>query len=1115
MAHDDARALSEIAHVLKRPANYVGGVTTEEREDWVWDESEKAMKFKKTLYNQGLIKTIFEVIDNAVDQCSIAVNPTTTIAINMDDTTVTVKNNGAGIPIVKKDIGNGVVAYTPTTLFGTFRAGTKFHEEREGTIGMNGLGVKLTNVLSNKFSITCHDSDKNKLTQTWTDHMRKVGNPKVIKVANEPKYTTMVTFEPDLSYYTDGVDGVAIKTLKDIEDAVCTKLVHVSVSHPKPIKIYFNGRAIKCHDLKAYMKLFTTDRTFHDKVNDRFEYGVSLSTTGSFEHESFVNCQRMTSAKSNETKYVTSKIVAAISDYLKKQKNAVRLTGSQISNYLFVFVNIRVKNPDFRGQVKEELSNTICAKEYPIDIAKVMGLVKKSGLLKKLEDELSQKALSSMNDKLAGTKSNNVRVDKLDDAIDAGTARSGDTTLFLVEGDSAKTMVTTGMSVIGTKKYGVFPLKGKLLNVIGAGKGKIEKNAEIVNICKIVGLDPKKSYETPAERKTLRYGNVCTLTDADVDGNHITGLLLTFFNQFWPALVRAGFLTRFVTPIIKITKGTSVHRFFTEVDYKKFAAENNMSGWTVKHLKGLGTSAKPDTMSYFKAMDQFHVKKLVANEETSDMIKHVFDPKESNWRKDWLIAPMETELLDYNAGVVDINQFLNTEMHAYSMYNIKRAIPSAIDGLKVSQRKVMCLALERFNNPGVADTKVEQLASMVAIRTNYAHGGTSLENTITGMAQSFAGANNVPLLTEDGGFGSRRQNGADAASARYTFTKLTPHARDLFKNRSDNVLSYLTEENVVVEPCYYVPTMPLALINGTNGIATGFRTLTPSFNPSDIAHNTLQKLHKTTNFKKLVPWYGPEYKTNDRTSEDDKSWVFEGQIRYDENTRKIHITEIPIGISIDAYNTKVLQPMIDKGVIRKVDVMHKDNDPHFVIHGYVGPVDNLLTTFNLYNTMTKSCMNLLDDNGVIRNFKTPEDIFEFWYEHRRLCVDAHHKEGIRIYKYQIDELLTKYNFVKAIVDGTVSVNKRKTIEVVDDMVSARVSTNKEHIKKLLHTMSLSSLTVERYEELKSQYEKKKQELVSYEKLTVDDFIRDDVSSFLSKKRTTSDENGPPTKKRSL
>ena len=346
---DDNKALTEIDHVLQRPAIYIGGVTTEKKHDWVWDESTNKMVHKEIITNSGLVKAIFEVIDNAVDNCSVATNPTTTIAVNMDGTTVTVKNNGDSVKIEKRDIGNGVVDWIPSTVFGVFRTGRNFNGNRKGVIGMNGLGVKLTNVVSNKFSVTCHREGQ-KFTQMWTDHMKNKGKAKVTKISKLPSFTTLVSFTPDLSYFKTGVGGIRIESLDAIKEVIHTKLLHASVTNPKPIKLYFNGKAIKCRDMKAYMKLFTSERTFYEKVSPDFEYGVTLSPTGEFEQQSFVNCHQTSNPTSKEVKHVTTKVVAAITTALKKKGVTTKLSTSQISRHLFIFINTRMADPQFDAQ---------------------------------------------------------------------------------------------------------------------------------------------------------------------------------------------------------------------------------------------------------------------------------------------------------------------------------------------------------------------------------------------------------------------------------------------------------------------------------------------------------------------------------------------------------------------------------------------------------------------------------------------------------------------------------------------------------------------------------------------------------------------------------------------
>lgn len=1087
------RVLSHVDHVLERPSQYVGSVVTRKITDWIFDQPTQKMKYKEVIYNEGLVKTIFEVIDNAVDNSKKKVNPTTVIKVSMDDTIFSVSNDGVGIPVKEADLGNNKKMYIPTTIFGVPMSGSNFNENRDGTIGMNGLGVKLTNILSKEFKVICIDGDK-KFRQVWSNNMKVCGKESITKASSKPSFTTSVTFTPDLSYFHNDDNECNIKSLLDIENIIYTRLLTISVSHPNPIKIYFNGKQIKCKGIKAYMKLFTDDRTFYETIpNENFEYGVTLSTTGSFEHQSFVNCQRTTSDKSSHTRYVTNQIVSAITSYFKKKSHNVKLTNNYIANYLHVFVNIQLMNPKFTSQTKVELASNIPVKQYPIDSAKVLGLIKKSGLLARLEVALENKALDTVQNSLNSTKkSSTINIPKLDDAHDAGTGKSSDTMLFLVEGDSAKTMVSTGMSIIGRKKYGVFPLKGKVLNVIGAAPKKLAGNKEIVNIMKIVGLNFNKKYDTEAERATLRYGNICTLCDADVDGMHITGLLITFINHFWPSLLKVGFMKRFVTPIITITKGKQSHSFFTLSDYLAFEESNNMGGWHVKHLKGLGTSKKQDTLGYFRNMKELHLKDFNVDEQSNQLIKNIFDPSESNWRKDWLNQPLSMPRLDYNDNVMSISKFLMTEMHDYSSYNIKRAVPSAIDGFKVSQRKVMCACLEKFKNTTLPSFKVAQLASYVASQTNYAHGEVSLQNTIVNMAQSFSGSNNIPYLFEDGSFGSRIENGGDAASPRYIFTKLMDIVRCIIKETSPDVLTYITEENTTVEPEFYVPTLPMVLINGANGIATGFRSLVPLFNPDDIIHNIKSKF-EGTNGRPLIPWYGGSYKTNHKTHEANNQWIFEGQIDEGPVANTLVISELPIGTAIDDYKDNVLTKMVEAGTISRFIVDHvTTNEPKFVIYGYKGNQDtDLYERFKLRNTMTQKCMNLLDRNGRVLNFDRAEDIFEYWFNIRTEYVKKTHENNCKVMKQQMDEIGFKLRFIKAVVESKLELRNVTRDQVVGEMKSMGIP---ETLFQKFLQIPIVSITKERYDALTSELCNTTAAYNDYKNKTMSDIVLEDINT---------------------
>ena len=150
-------------------------------------------------------------------------------------------------------------------------------------------------------------------------------------------------------------------------------------------------------------------------------------------------------------------------------------------------------------------------------------------------------------------KNSNLKgIPKLEDANWAGTKRSLECFLILTEGDSAKTLAMSGRSVVGNDRYGVFPLKGKLLNVRDATPNKLMQNEEIKHIKQIMGLQQGKQYK---DLSKLRYGGIIILTDQDVDGFHIKGLLINFIHYFWPSIVKMNnFIYSLATPIVRVSK---------------------------------------------------------------------------------------------------------------------------------------------------------------------------------------------------------------------------------------------------------------------------------------------------------------------------------------------------------------------------------------------------------------------------------------------------------------------------------------------------------------------------------------------------------------------------------
>ena len=320
---------------------------------------------------------------------------------------------------------------------------------------------------------------------------------------------------------------------------------------------------------------------------------------------------------------------------------------------------------------------------------------------------------------------------------------------------------------------------------------QIMKNAEIQNIKKFLGLQHKKEY-TMADMKSLRYGHLMIMTDQDHDGSHIKGLLINFLQCQFPSLLKLpGFLLEFITPIVKVWKGDpknpkNLKSFFSMPEYEEWKEQHkNEKGWDHKYYKGLGTSDIKDAQVYFKDLDT-HMKRFhTMRAEEEKLIELAFSKKKADARKEWLREFVPGNHLDLTTNEITYDDFVNKELILFSMADNLRSIPSVIDGFKPGQRKVLYTCLRRNIRK---DVKVVELAGSVSGSTDYAHGEASMQGTIIGMAQNFVGSNNINVLEPSGNFGSRLQGGGDAASARYTYTRLSPFARRIFHAQDDALL---------------------------------------------------------------------------------------------------------------------------------------------------------------------------------------------------------------------------------------------------------------------------------------------------------------------------------------
>jgi len=427
--------------------------------------------------------------------------------------------------------------------------------------------------------------------------------------------------------------------------------------------------------------------------------------------------------------------------------------------------------------------------------------------------------------RLGGTKKKRLLgIEKLDDANLAGRKESDKCTLIVTEGDSAKSLADAGLSEIGRDYYGVFPLRGKFLNVRDANIKQITTNKEIQNLLQIIGLKIGTKYE---DKKSLRYGCLMVMADQDHDGSHIKGLIINFIHKFWPSLVKMNtFVKEFSTPIIKARKGTQTLTFFTQQEYEQWKRSigKKVKNWNIKYYKGLGTSDNEEAKEYFSQLQKHTIVYRYEDEDDDKHIDLAFSKTQADARKDWLNTYDENNYVDHSLSFISYKDFVNKELIGYSRANCIRAIPSICDGFKPGQRKILFACFKRNLTQEI---KVAQLSGYVAEKSAYHHGEQSLASTIVGMAQNFVGSNNINHLEPKGQFGTRSMGGKDAASARYIYTKLTAIAKCVFHKNDKFLLNYLNEEGQSIEPEYYIPVIPMILVNGAEGIGTGWSTSIP------------------------------------------------------------------------------------------------------------------------------------------------------------------------------------------------------------------------------------------------------------------------------------------------
>jgi DNA topoisomerase-2 len=417
-----------------------------------------------------------------------------------------------------------------------------------------------------------------------------------------------------------------------------------------------------------------------------------------------------------------------------------------------------------------------------------------------------------------------------------------------------------------------------------------------------------------------------------------------------------------------------------------------------------------------------------------------------------------------------VTDFFDKEYLEYAKYVVEnRAIPSCIDGLKPTQRKVVHIANKIWKSGNEKPMKLFQLAGRVAAEAYYHHGNTSLESAMVGMAQEFK--NSLPLLEGIGQFGSLRSPSAGAP--RYISGKLHPNFRLLYKDFE--LLENKIEEGEKIEPEYFLPIIPTVILNGSSGIAVGFATNILNRNPKDVTDACIAVL-KGKRLPGLPPWLKEFSGTFTRDTVNPKTWKISGVYEV-LNSTTVKVSEIPPGFTYERYEEH-LNSLIEKRIITSYDD-NSSGKVEYVIKFQRAILKEYITKDKLeallkLNTQETENLTTIDETGKLKIFNKVEEIVKHFVEVRLTWYDKRKAYLIAKLERELLIISNKARFIKDIIEGKLKVNNVPKKDIILYLETANYDEVDGSYNYLLN-MPIYSLTKERFNELLKQEADKKKE----------------------------------------
>lgn len=1031
------RILNWKEHVLLRPDAHIGSNDIVLSKLFVVTNNKIVLVSTKV--NEALFNCIREIVYNALDH-KWRSKRDTLIKITIQDRVITVENSGDPISLEKtvfkhKNTDTGYEEiyelYYPEAYFGRYWTGSNYDDKNDiKTSGKNGMGSKIVNLLSKSFYVECCDGIQ-VFTQLFENNCKVVSTPEIKPLVSDPY--VLIRFEPDYDYFK----WCNLELITSYLNKLCYDCSFVSKS-----SVSFNKHMINVTTLEEYLDLYDI-KLINPLALEQDGLMITFGEIpkGCVQNISFVNGMFMTSGE--HIRHIRSTLLKTLCDYLNTKLEVPednKLTSRAISSGFFLYVSLFKKGLNYSSQTKESLKTHIT---FDFSITKhYESIIKTWKIFASIEDLVLAKIKKNFNP---------YTYVKVEDANLAGSIRSKECTLFITEGLSAKAFAIEGISFLeGRDFYGVFPLKGKLLNVMKASHMRVIANKEIIALQLILGIERGLDYRTLQNQRTLKYGKIDILTDNDSDGKHIKGLVINFFKFFNDSLFDIGFIQCTNTPIIRIITGTNFVNLYSMREIVK------KSGQRIVYYKGLGShSSGLEVEDCFRCriITKFHL-----TQECKEVFYIIFATGYESTRRDLIIESIKSPKLREPKDTCSCGEFLKTEVVDFQKEVLRRNIPDFFDGLKEAQRKVLftLLSLPR------REVNVAKLAGIVSNKTNYHHGTDPLESVIINLAQSFCGSNNIPLLLPLGQFGTRNENGKDCSAGRYLSVKLNEFYRKLYVE--EDILEYNVEEGEEVEPVRYYPPIPYYLLNGCNNLSPGFRTFIPSYKLSDIVQD-IRNIISNSPRTPLVPYY--EGYLGKVELMDATSYKMNG-ICITNPKGMTSVIEIPIVHSFSDYKLFLKELERNKSITQLKDYS-TNKELKIQFKNLSLDIDDLRLSkvFHLNNIVVMK-------DGIPLYFKTIEDLIHQFVIDYLLILEKRKKCNLDHLKHHIDVIEQELRFIKDVRSGKIDIKQEKALVIKQLKVLSYIDLGDNF--KHLTSLHISSIFKDNYENKKLIIENDKKQL---------------------------------------